>query len=398
VAVARQGDPADQAAILAALDGIDPRTLDDAGRLDLARAVELAIVRLGDPPAEVKAAIADRIAPFFPSGSFDLDRELASLLVAVRAPGIVPKLVALLAAPTATASHTNLAPREDDLRRLAERNAQYGSAVRSSLERRSDLIQVHYAYALRTVKEKEAWTAADRKAYLDWFARAREWGGGNSFQKFLTNIETESLDGLSDTERLALEATGVRKPYVPPPLPKPEGPGRTWTVAEVLAAADRGLAPGSRDFDRGRRTFAAARCIVCHRYGGDGGATGPDLTQAGGRFQVPDLVEALVEPSRVVSDQYRASVVQTTDGRVVTGRIVAESPDTITLVSDPEDATKVVQIARSEIEAITASPTSLMPAGLLDQLNEDEVLDLVAYVLARDTKKDPRFRRPAKKR
>jgi putative heme-binding domain-containing protein len=90
--------------------------------------------------------------------------------------------------------------------------------------------------------------------------------------------------------------------------------------------------------------------------------------------------------------------VQTTDGRVVTGRIVAESPDTITLVSDPEDATKVVQIARSEIEAITASPTSLMPAGLLDQLNEDEVLDLVAYVLARDTKKDPRFRRPAKKR
>jgi hypothetical protein len=39
-----------------------------------------------------------------------------------------------------------------------------------------------------------------------------------------------------------------------------------------------------------------------------------------------------------------------------------------------------------------------MPAGLLDQLNEDEVLDLVAYVLARDTKKDPRFRRPAKKR
>jgi len=397
VAVARQGDPADQAAIFAALDGIDPTALDEAGRIDLARACELAIVRLGDPPAEVKAAIADRIAAFFPSGSFDLDRELASLLVAVRAPGIVPKLVGLLAAPTATAARTNLAPNEDDLRRLAERNAQYGSAVRSSLERRSDLIQVHYAYALRTVKEKDAWTTADRKAYLDWFARARDWGGGNSFQKFLANIETESLDALSDTERLALEATGVRKPYVPPPLPKPEGPGRRWTVAEVLAAADRGLAPGSRDFDRGRRTFAAARCIVCHRYGGDGGSTGPDLTQAGGRFQVPDLVEALIEPSRVVSDQYRASVVQTADGRVVIGRIVAESPDAITLVSDPEDATKVVEIARGDIESITASPTSLMPAGLLDQLNEDEVLDLVAYVLARDKKKDPRFRRPPKK-
>jgi putative heme-binding domain-containing protein len=398
VAVARQGEPHDQGAILAALDGIDAAALDEAGRIDLARAVELAIVRLGDPPAEVKARIADRIEPFFPSGSFDLDRELASLLVAIRAPGIVPKLVGLLAAPTATASLTNLAPDEDDLRRLAERNAQYGSAVRSSLDRRSDLIQIHFAYVLRTVKEKDAWTVADRKAYLDWFARARQWGGGNSFQKFLTNIESESLDALSDNERLALEATGVRKAYVPPPLPKPEGPGRHWTVADVLTAAESGLAAGTRDFEKGRKTFAAARCIVCHRFGGDGGSTGPDLTQAGGRFQVKDVVEALVEPSKVVSDQYRASVVQTTDGRVLTGRIVAESPEQITLVVDPEDSTKAVVIDRSSIEELHPSATSLMPAGLLDQLNEGEVLDLVAYVLSRDKKSDPRFRRPPKKR
>jgi putative heme-binding domain-containing protein len=398
VAVARQGDATDQGAIFAALEGVDPAALDDAGRIDLARACELTIARLGDPPAEVKARIAERIEPFFPSGSFDLDRELASLLVAIRAPGIVTKLVGLLAAPTSTASLTNLAPNEDDLRRLAERNSQYGSAVRSTLERRSDLIQIHYAYALRTVKEQDAWTPADRRAYLEWFARARAWGGGNSFQKFLTNIETESLDALSDTERLALEATGIRRPYVPPPLPKPHGPGRTWTVADVMAAAEAGLAPGTRDYEQGKRAFAAARCIVCHRFGGDGGSTGPDLTQAGGRFQVKDVVEAIVEPSRVVSDQYRASVVQTVDGRVHTGRIVAESPSTITLVVDPEDATKVVELARSDIDELGTSATSLMPAGLLDQLSEDEVLDLVAYVLSRDKKKDPRFQRTPKKR
>jgi putative heme-binding domain-containing protein len=283
------------------------------------------------------------------------------------------------------------------LRRLVERNATYGSAVRSSLERRSDLIQIHYAYVLRTVREKEAWSPEDRKAYLDWFARSREWGGGNSFQKFLVNIETESLEGLSDTEKLALEATGIRKAYVPPPLPKPEGPGRKWTVAEVLARAEAGLQPGARDFEHGKRAFAAARCIVCHRFAGDGGSTGPDLTQAGGRFQVKDMVEAILEPSRVVSDQYRASVVQTADGKVVTGRIVAESPERITVVTDPEDATKIVEIPRSAIEEITPSTTSLMPAGLMDQLNESEVLDLVAYVLSRDKKKDPRFRKPAKK-
>ena len=396
IAVARQGDPADQPAIFASLDGVDPGVLDDAGRLDLARACELAIVRLGEPPAEVREQIAARVSPFFPSGSFDLDRELASLLVAVRAPGIVSKLVRMLAEPTDSADRTNLAPDEDDLRRLVERNARYGSAVRASLERRSDLIQIHYAYALRSVKEKNAWSTADRRTYLDWFARSREWGGGNSFEKFLTNIETESLDGLSDTEKMALVAIGARQPYVPPPLPKPEGPGRKWTVAEVLAAAEEGLGSGRRDFEHGKRTFAAARCIVCHRFSGDGGSTGPDLTQAGGRFQVKDVVEAIIEPSRMVSDQYRASVIQTDDGRVVTGRIVAETPELITVVTDPEDASKVVELRRAGIEEIHQSATSLMPAGLLDQCNEEEVLDLVAYVLSRDKKKDPRFRRPPK--
>jgi len=248
------------------------------------------------------------------------------------------------------------------------------------------------------VKEKELWSVEDRRAYLDWFARSREWVGGNSFQKFLSNIETESLDGLTDTEKLALEASGVRKPYVPPPLPKPEGPGRKWTVADVLTAATDGLKPGSRNFAHGERTFAAARCIVCHRFSGNGGSTGPDLTQAGGRFQVKDVVEAIVEPSLVVSDQYRASVVQTADGQVFTGRIVAESPERITVVTDPEDATKVVEIQRSTIEEIHQSAASLMPAGLLDQFNEDEVLDLVAYVLSRGVKRDPRFRKSAQKR
>ena len=396
LAVARQGEPSDQAAVFAAIDAIDPAVLDDAGRLDLARACELAIVRLGTPTADVRLRIAEKISPFFPSGSFDLDRELSSLLVAVRAPNIVSTLVSMLAEPTASADLTNLAPDEAELRTLLERNAKYGSAVRSSLERRSDLIQIHYAYALRTVKEKDAWSMDDRRAYLDWFARGREWGGGNSFEKFLTNIESESLDGLSDTEKLALVASGVRKPYVPPPLPKPEGPGRTWTVADVRAAAETGLMPGRRDYENGKRIFAAARCIVCHRFSGDGGSTGPDLTQAGGRFQVNDVVEAIIEPSRVVSDQYRASVVQTDDGKVVTGRIVAETAEQITVVTDPEDATKVVTVPRSRIEEIHQSSTSLMPAGLLDQCNEEEVLDLVAYVLSRDKKKDPRFRKVPK--
>lgn len=392
LAVARQGDRGDQPAALAALADIDPTALDEPGRVDLVRACELVIVRLGQPPDDVRGAITARLAAAFPTGSFELDRELASLLVALRAPGIVGTLVGLLADATPAAGRTNLAPDEDDLRRLAERNADYGAAIRSTLERRADLLQVHYAYALRTIVDRDAWSPADRRAFLAWCARAAAWGGGNSLRKYLEIIERDSLAGLSDSERLALEGSGVRTPYRPPPLPAPTGPGRRWSTAEVVAAAQAGLGPASRDFEQGRRAYAAARCIVCHRFGDDGGATGPDLTQAGGRFQVPDLVEAIVEPSRAVSDQYRASTVETTDGRVVVGRVVADTPEGITVVTDPEDGSKAVVIRQADVEAITPSPTSLMPAGLLDALSEREVLDLLAYVLSRGDRSDPRFR------
>ena len=393
IAVAHQAEPASQPAVLAALDRVDPASLDMAGKIDLIRGYELAMIRLGDPPPAAKARIAATFAPLFPTGTFELDRELASLLVAVRAPGIVTKLVGLLAAPSGSAGTTNLAPNEDDLRRLIARNSGYGGDVQASLEKRSDLLQIHFAYVLRTVGEKTAWTAADRKGYYEWFGRARDWAGGASFRKFLTNIENESLAHLTENEKLVLETLGIRKPYVPPPLPKPQGPGRQWTIDAVLAATTEGLAPGTRNFENGKRAFAAARCIVCHRYGEEGGATGPDLTQAGGRFQVKDLVEAIVEPSKVVSDQYKASIVPTADGRVVSGRIVSETPEKIVIVTDPEDATKFAEIKREDIEEILPAAESLMPKGLLDQLNEEEVLDLLAYTLARGKPQDPRFKK-----
>lgn len=324
---------------------------------------------------------------------FELNRALSSLLVAVRAPGIVPKLVGLLSTKNASSRQTNLATNETELARLATRNAQYGRAVTGVLDNRTDLLQIHYAYVLRTIHEKNAWSLADRKGYFDWLDRARHWTGGNSYHKFLVKIEDESLSGLSDTDKLALETLGARKPYTPPPLPKPEGPGQKWTVETVLAASSKGFKPRSRNFAHGKRTFEAARCVVCHRFSGDGGATGPDLTQAAGRFKLKDLIEAIVEPSKAVSDQYQAHVIQTASGKVHTGRIISEDDDQITVVTDPEDASKFVVVQRDDIDEMMASKQSLMPAGLLDTLNEAEVLDLLAYTLSRGNRRDARFKR-----
>jgi len=85
--------------------------------------------------------------------------------------------------------------------------------------------------------------------------------------------------------------------------------GLTLREAAVLMPAEGDL----RD-----EMYAAARCVVCHRFNGEGGATGPDLSQAAGRFNLKDLCESIVEPSKVISDQYRAATVTTDSGRAIT--------------------------------------------------------------------------------
>lgn len=169
------------------------------------------------------------------------------------------------------------------------------------------------------------------------------------------------------------------------------GPGRDYTLDELLALSAKKMQ--ARNFKNGRKMFAAARCVVCHRFGGDGGSTGPDLTQAAGRFNFKDLVEAIVNPSKVISDQYRTTIVQTVQGRSYTGRVIAVGADSITLLVDPEDATKTVEIKKADIEAQEPSPISLMPKDLLKPLNENEVLDLLAYLLSRGNPQDSMFRR-----
>ena len=149
----------------------------------------------------------------------------------------------------------------------------------------------------------------------------------------------------------------------------------------------------ARDFKNGQKTFAAARCVVCHRFAGDGGSTGPDLTQLAGRFNVKDLSEAIVDPSKVISDQYKATTFQTKNGETITGRVVSISDKDYTVVVDPENATKTVKLAKDEVEAMKPSTVSLMPKDLLKQLNEDEVRDLMAYLLSRGRENDPVFKK-----
>ena len=145
-----------------------------------------------------------------------------------------------------------------------------------------------------------------------------------------------------------------------------------------------------RSFARGKEIFYQAQCSACHRYGDQGGAIGPDLTAVATRFKRQDILEASTEPSKVLSEQYMNTAIETSDGRVIIGRITEETPEKVVLRPNPlEPAT--VTIKKSEIESRKLSKISPMPAGLLNTFTKEEILDLLAYLESLGDPKHPNF-------
>jgi len=407
VAFARQGEPNRLPKIVSLLGELKFDKLDEEHQLNLLRAYQLAFIRLGNPDEQTCAALAKKFDDLFPQKSDFVNCELAILMIHFQSPNAAKKLVPLLAQERNATAGSGTRQSSDEggsnssgslatsatgaiaTNDLLSRNSGYGGTIAAMLANQPDQQQYFYAFNLRNLKA--GWTLDLRKTYFAWFNKARTWSGGASYPKFLTNIDNEAFANCTDTERLAIEASGVRKPYVAPELPKPIGPGHEYTVDEVIAMATDKLR--GRDFKNGEKMYKAARCVVCHRFGGDGGATGPDLTQLAGRFNLKDLTDAIVDPSKVISDQFRASVVVTTGGQIYAGLVFSKQDGTLTVLTDPEDISKVVKVPADQVDEVTPSKVSLMPKDLLKTLNQDEVLDLLAYLLSRGNPGDAMFKK-----
>ena len=136
-----------------------------------------------------------------------------------------------------------------------------------------------------------------------------------------------------------------------------------------------------RDLNAGKRAYKAVKCAQCHRFDGEGGSTGPDLTGVGGRFDARYLLEAVLEPSKVVSDQYQAELILTDAGQVYNGRVTAEEETYLTVRTDPFGGATVDLPLDSILERVP-SDTSEMPGELVSTLEKNEILDLIAYLRA----------------
>ncbi len=378
VARARQGTPEIEPKLLDALNAIHIEKLPESQQLDLLRAYALIFMRLGEPGIEQRAAIVQKLDALYPADSDSLNRELCQVLVYLKSPTVISKTLELMRQP--------YEPSQSELSDLLARNPGYGGAIAKMLANQPNQSLIQFAFCLRNMRY--GWTLEQRKEYLQLLDGERDKSGGASFQGFIDNIRSEALANASEAERKALETLApvtVKKEDLPAPI----GPGKDWTLPELITLTSGGL--HGRNFEAGRRAYAAARCVVCHRYGGDGGATGPDLTNVAGRFSFKDLSEAIVDPSKVISDQYRAHNIVTLSGKAFSGRVAGESNDELTVFTNPEDITKVEVVAKSDIDEMVPSPLSMMPKDLLKSLNKDEVLDMLAYLLSRGNPEDPMF-------
>lgn len=143
------------------------------------------------------------------------------------------------------------------------------------------------------------------------------------------------------------------------------------------------LVSGTRDFAQGKLAFQRVGCTQCHKLGTEGGVFGPDLSKLDAKKMTPTYIyQSMVNPSKDIEDQYAMHTYLLATGKVVSGFIVKETEDEIQLKSDPLNQDKPTVVLKDDIEAEKKNEQSVMPQGLLNWLTEDEIKDLVAFVLS----------------
>jgi putative heme-binding domain-containing protein len=191
-------------------------------------------------------------------------------------------------------------------------------------------------------------------------------------------------DGPSKADvELRLWARWFRQTFPKEPLPafrETETSSRSkYQMGQLLPLLEQAAAQKKGNVARGRQVFIKAQCSKCHKHGADGeGGIGPDLTNLAQRFKRADILESILEPSKVISDQYRAMTITTKAGQELHG-LVSVQGDTVTVTLS--DASRVV-LRKEEIESQVASLVSVMPEQLLDALSIEEIIDLFAYLEA----------------
>jgi putative heme-binding domain-containing protein len=162
-----------------------------------------------------------------------------------------------------------------------------------------------------------------------------------------------------------------------PATQQPDSSGPEEELLAALLATPSGQIPKPAE---GQPVFEKL-CASCHRFGELGADVGPDLTTLSSRFKKKDILESILWPSKIISDQYEAFMIETDTGDIVVGAVVMEDDQRI-VVRTAQNPDRPVAVPKSRIKTQQKSSVSLMPPGLLAGLSHTEINGLVAFLLA----------------
>ena len=154
---------------------------------------------------------------------------------------------------------------------------------------------------------------------------------------------------------------------------------RDWKMDDLLPLLEQ--IKHDRSFESGRSAFRQAGCSQCHRFAGEGGSVGPDLSGVGRRLSPRDLLESMLLPSKVIVEGYATTEIETKSGEVVTGRVERED-DHAVVIRPPTANESAVTIRKNDIRTRALSKISNMPTGTLNTLSATQILDLLACLIS----------------
>lgn len=389
LALARNGGKNLEPKMLDNLMGIDYTQLSPSQQIDLVRTFEVTLSRMGQPSSAQQAKLIAYLGPKYPATGNELNREISKVLVYVNDPQAIAKTLDLMDKAVDNDTIQNTATQSSD---LILRNTQYGMAVADMLAKKPPAQQIYLATVL--CEATRGWTPELRERYFKFYYHFLECKGGNSYIGYIDEARKKALahvpksefahyNTISGDSLLAGNGRHIA-------TGRPKGPGRNWDMEEAMKALQSDS--GKRDFADGKMLFSAVLCSSCHTMRGAGGSIGPDLTQLGSRFAQKDILEAIIDPSKEISDQYAATHFVLKNGSTVLGRLIRQDKDTYYVSQNPFAPLQLREIAKKDVASTELSKTSIMLKGLINRLNPDELRDLMAYLTSGGDENNPVYK------
>ena len=393
IALARNGDKNLKDRIFKSLLSVNYTQLSEPQQIDLLRAFEVTLSRMGKPTSGQNGALISYMDANYPAATNELNRELCKILAFVEDPQVVRKTVALIEISKDDSTYQKTATQSSD---VILRNLQYGMDVANMLANQPPEEQIYLATVLSKVKN--GWSPETREKYFKLFSIFLSRKGGNSYVGYINSARKMALanvpkdrfahyDSISGSALLNKQGNQIADNSI-----RPKGPGQDWTVKDALPFVQN-LSGG--DFTQGQAMFQA-QCSSCHKVGGEGGSIGPDLTQLGTRFSAQDILESIIEPSKEISDQYAATNYTLKDGSSAMGRLIREDKDSYYISQNPFAPETLRKILKKDVTSSKLSDVSIMPPGMINSLNPEELKNLMAFLMSGGDKNNKVFKTQSK--